>query len=556
MSKIRARFAPSPTGYLHIGSLRTVLFNYLLVKSQGGPSAASASSGQASSGRGSLVLRVEDTDQKREVKGAIEQLVDILDWIGIEFDEGPESVMIGKKSPQPPFTKGGSSKYEPYIQSQRLDIYKKYIDELLKTGKVYRCFCAPERLAEMREEQQKKKLPPRYDRTCRDLSAKESEERMKKGERFVVRQKMPLSGEVIVKDELRGEIKFRAEDLDDHILIKSAAGRGSLTSDITAVLGGKDAAGLETLPPAFSVPTYQFANVVDDHLMEITHVLRGDEWIASAPKNILLYQAFGWEPPKFIHMPLVLDKNGGKLSKRQGDAAVEDFKENGYLPEALINFCALLGWHPKNDDEILNMERLIKEFNIKDMGISPAIFDIDKLDYLNGYYIRQKPLEELTELCVPYLVGAKLVERISNLEFRILNNNKIVSYNYIKKIVGLEQERLKKLSEIGELTEFFFADKLEYPEELLAWKKLTVEQAKENLKKVYELLEKIPEKNWTNDSIEEDIISYLQAKELRVGEYLWPMRVSLTGRKASPGPFDVAEALGKDESLKRIKAWV
>jgi glutamyl-tRNA synthetase len=492
MLKIRARFAPSPTGYLHIGGLRTVLFNYLLAKSR----------------NGKLILRVEDTDQKREVEGAIEQLVDILDWVGIKFDEGPD---IG-------------GKYGPYIQSQRLDIYKKYAEELLKIGGAYRCFCSPERLAEMRKEQQAKKLPPRYDRTCRDLSAKEVEERIKSGEKFVVRQKMPLEGEVVVYDELRGEIKFKAEDLEDHILIKSNG-----------------------------VPTYQFANVIDDHLMEITYVLRGEEWIASFPKNILLYQAFGWEPPRFIHLPLVLDKKGGKLSKRQGDVAVEDFKKNGYLPEALINFCALLGWHPKDDDEILSMERLIKEFNIKDMGISPAIFDIEKLDYLNGYYIRQKPLDELVELCMPYLEEnlKKTREHPATPRFRGASENK--KAGFIKKVISLEQERLKKLSEIGELTEFFFVDKLEYPEDLLAWKKLTVKQAKKNLEKICELLEKIPQDCWTNDSIEESIMSYLKSKELRVGEYLWPMRVALTGRKASPGPFDVAEVLGREESLKRIK---
>jgi len=508
MPKTRVRFAPSPTGYLHIGGLRTALFNYLLAKSKGGI----------------LVLRVEDTDQKREVEGAVERLVEILNWVGIEFDEGPE---IG-------------GEYGPYIQSQRLDIYKKYADELLKTGKAYRCFCSPERLAAMREEQQRKKLPPRYDRTCRDLSAEEAEKRANNGEKFVIRQKMPLTGEIKAYDELRGEIKFRAEDLDDHILIKSNH-RQSGT-------GG--------------IPTYQFANVVDDHLMEITDVLRGEEWIASFPKNILLYQSFGWKPPKFIHLPLVLDKKGGKLSKRQGDVAVEDFKKKGYLPEALINFCALLGWHPKNDDEILSMERLIKEFDIKDMGTSPAIFDTEKLDYLNGYYIRRKPLEELTELCVPYLIGAGFIEKVQsakckaqsdNVKFRNKLNNKIISINFIKKIIGLERERMKKLSEIGELTEFFFCDKLRYSAELLAWKKMTVGQAKENLKKIYELLEKIPEKNWTDDSIEEDIMSYLKVKELRVGEYLWPLRVALTGRKASPGPFEVAEALGKKESLKRIK---
>jgi glutamyl-tRNA synthetase len=501
MSKIRLRFAPSPTGYLHIGSLRTVLFDYLAAKSLGGK----------------LILRIEDTDQKREVEGAVENLIEILNWIGIKFDEGPH---IG-------------GKFGPYIQSQRLPIYKKYADKILALKEAYPCFCTPERLEKMRADQQAKKLPPRYDRTCRDLSEKEIEKKINNGEKFVIRQKMPLEGEIIVHDELRGDIKFRAEELDDHVLIKSNG-----------------------------IPTYQFASVIDDYEMEISHVLRGDEWISSFPKNILLYKSFGWSPPKFIHLPLVLDKKGGKLSKRGNDVAVEDYKEKGYLPEALLNFCALLGWHPKSDNEILSLKELEKEFNIPDLSVSPAIFDVEKLDYFNGYYIRKKSLGELTELCLPYLVDAEILEEMQkskiknqndNLKFKNKLNNKIIDFNFIKKVVTLEQERLKKLSEIGELTELFFVDKLEYPVGLLVWKKMEKIQVKNNLEKIYELLEKIPEENWTNDSIEEDLKSYIEAKNERVGEYLWPMRAALTGREASPSPFDVAEVLGKEECLKRIK---
>ncbi|MEA3464308.1 MAG: glutamate--tRNA ligase [Patescibacteria group bacterium] len=489
---IRARFAPSPTGYLHIGSLRTALFCYLTAKNLGGK----------------LILRIEDTDQKREVKGAVDGLIKILNWVGIKFDEGPYI--------------GGN--YGPYIQSQRIDIYKKYAEELLKTGKAYRCFCAQERLQKMRQDQQARKLPPRYDRACRDLSEVEIEKRIKKHEKFVIRQKIPLKGEVMVHDELRGDIRFMAEDLEDHILIKSNG-----------------------------MPTYQFALVVDDHLMQISHVIRGAEWIPSFPKNILLYQSFGWQPPKFYHIPLTLNKEGGKLSKRQGDVAVEDYRAKGYLPEAIINFCALLGWHPKNDRELFTLKELEKEFKIEDMGASPAIFDIEKLDYFNGYYIRRMDLGKLVELCKPYI--EKHLKKIADQGrfFVKVAADRQGIIEYTKKIIGLEQERLKKLSEIGELTEFFFVDKLEYPAELLIWKKITAEETKKNLEKVYELLEKIPEENWTNDSIEDALISYIQAKKEKVGNYLWPMRAALTGREASPGPFDVAEVLGKEESLKRIK---
>ncbi|MFA4833613.1 MAG: glutamate--tRNA ligase [Patescibacteria group bacterium] len=483
MSKVRVRFAPSPTGFMHIGSLRTVLFNYLIAKKE----------------NGSLILRIEDTDQKREVPGAVNSLIEILDWLGFKFDEGPD---IG-------------GKFGPYIQSQRLEIYKKYAAELLKKGGAYYCFCSPERLEKMRSSQQAEKEPPHYDRACRDLPEKEVKRRLEAGEKAVLRQKMPLAGEVKVKDELRGEIRFKVEDLEDQVLIKSDG-----------------------------VPTYQFASVVDDHLMEISHVLRGEEWIPSFPKNILLYKAFSWTAPKFIHLPLTLNKEGGKLSKRQGDVAVEDYRAKGYLPETLLNFSVLLGWSPymenvsgESQSEILSLEEMIKKFEIKDMRTSAAVFDLEKLDYFNGYYIRQKSLDELAELCRPYLLkqwGEK-------------------GEKYVKNVIKLEQERLKKLSDISEATEFFFADRLKYEPKLLIWKKLSAKEVKKNLEEVYEQLEKIPGKNWTNDSIEDALMSYIKAKEAKVGDYLWPMRAALTGRQASPSPFDVAEVLGKVESLKRIK---
>jgi len=324
MSKIRTRFAPSPTGFLHIGSLRTVLFAYLIAKSNDGD----------------LVLRIEDTDQTRKVEGAKKSLTSILDWIGIKFDEGY----------------GIGGEFGPYIQTERLDIYKKYSDKLINNGKAYRCFCSPERLKKMREDQQERKEPPRYDQTCRDLSEAEINKKLNNKDPFVIRQKMPKGAEVIVHDELRGGIKFKCDELDDHVLIK-----------------------------ANGIPTYQFAVVVDDHIMKISHVLRGEEWIPSFPKNILLYKAFGWTPPKFIHMPLTLNKGGGKLSKRQSDVAVEDYRKKGYLPEALINFSALMGWHPKGDNEIFSLDELVCEFKIKDMGISASVFDIEKLDYFLSF---------------------------------------------------------------------------------------------------------------------------------------------------------------------------
>lgn len=474
-NKIRLRFAPSPTGFLHIGNLRTALFGYLLAKSQSGK----------------FILRIEDTDQKREVPGAVESLVKILKWIGVEFDEG--------------HTIGG--KFGPYIQMERLDIYKKLSDQLLEEGKAYRCFCSEERLTEMRNDQEANKQAPRYDRLCAGLSREESDRRAQAGEKFVIRQKMPLEGEIKVHDELRGDIIFKAADLDDHVLIKSNG-----------------------------VPTYQFANIVDDHLMEISHVTRGDEWIASFPKNILLYQAFGWTPPKFIHLPLILNKTGGKLSKRQGDVFVEQYRDKGYLPEAIVNFCVLLGWHPKNDQEIWSLEDLKKNFSLSGLGASPAVFDTDKLDYFNGYYLRQKSVSELTELCQPYFQAANLTA---------------ANHEQLESFVALAQDRLKKLSDITEHTAFLFALP-QYDENLLCWKSLTLETVLTNLREIKTELEKFSAAEWNKDNLEKTILSWIKDNEKKNGDYLWPLRVSLSGLKNSPGPFEIAAALGREESLRRI----
>ncbi|MDI3496509.1 MAG: glutamyl-tRNA synthetase [Patescibacteria group bacterium] len=475
-SGVRLRFAPSPTGFLHIGNLRSALFGYFIAKSLGGK----------------FILRLEDTDQKREVAGALEKLLAIFSWLDIDFAEGPH--------------KGGD--YGPYIQTERLEIYHKYAKELVVNGGAYRCFCTSKRLEEMRAEQQAKKLPPRYDRCCRDLSTAEIEKKIKNGEEFVIRQKMPLSGEVIVSDELRGEIKFSAKDLDDHVLIKSNG-----------------------------VPTYQFASVIDDHLMAITHVTRGDEWLPSFPKNILLYQAFGWQAPKFVHLPLILNKTGGKLSKRQGDVYVEDYKQKGYLSEAIINFCILLGWHPKNDQEILSRQEIIANFKLEEIGVSPAIFDEEKLDYLNGYYIRKKTKTELMDLLRPYFIAEKIK----------------IDDKQLEKITVLAQERIKKLADIIDFSAFIF--KLpDYDGELLAWKKLSKEEAQTNLQLLLKLIEKIPDKQWEIKELETLIFAFITENNGKNGDFLWPLRVALSGLKNSPGPFEIAWALGKEETINRIKS--
>lgn len=474
-NNIRLRFAPSPTGFLHIGNLRSALFGYLLSKSLGGD----------------FLLRIEDTDQKREVEGAVESLIKIMDWVGIRFDEGPHL----------------PGKFGPYIQTQRLDIYKEHSERLLAEDKAYRCFCTEERLAEMREKQQAEKLPPRYDRICRSLSAEESDAKAKSGEHYVIRQKMPLEGEVKVYDELRGEITFKNSDLDDHVLIKSNG-----------------------------IPTYHFASVVDDHLMQISHVTRGDEWLPSFPKNILLYQAFGWTPPKFVHLPLILNKGGGKLSKRQGDVFVEDYKQKGYLPEAIINFCALLGWHPKTDQEIFTLAELIREFSLDGMGISPAVFDLDKLNYYNGHYIREKTDEELAALCRPYLEENGIRTEDADLN----------------KVMNVSRDRLKTLADITLLASYFFQEP-QYDESLLIWKDLGLEKAKDNIRELQAVLESIKEDNWTKEHLEEEVFMYLKTNEKKNGDYLWPWRVCLSGEKNSPSPFEIAWVLGRQKTLQRMK---
>lgn len=489
--KIRLRFAPSPTGFLHIGNLRSAMFGYLLAKSW----------------KGKFILRIEDTDQKREVPGATDKLLSILSWVGIKFDEGP----------------GLGGEFEPYIQTQRLDIYRKLANDLIASGHAYRCFCSEERLTEMRNKQQENKQAPRYDRLCRQLSTEEIEEKIKAGYKYVIRQKMPLEGEVKVYDELRGEIVFQAADLDDQVLLKSDG-----------------------------VPTYQLANIVDDHLMEISHVSRGEEWLPSFPKNVLLYQAFNWPLPKFIHLPLILNKGGGKLSKRQGDVFVEDYKNKGYLPEAIVNFCALLGWHGKDDQELYTLKELEKKFNIEGMGASPAIFDIDKLNYLNGYYLRKKTLSELTEICLPHLLESEILEASGRNKYKVINDGRLIDKDDLKKIVALAQERMLCTSDIVELSRPIFQEP-NYSSELLRWKDLDLQQIKENLIEISQELENTTDKDWEKEDLEKIIISYLKDNNKKNGDYLWPLRVALSGLKNSPGPFELAAALGKDLTLRRIK---
>lgn len=491
-SKIRVRFAPSPTGFVHVGSLRTALFNFLYARHTGG----------------TMILRVEDTDQNRLVEGAVENLLTVMHKVGIDFDEGP-------------YLENGELKqrgeFGSYIQSERKaeGIYKKYTDQLISEKKAYYCFCTEQRLDELRKEQTALKKPPMYDRHCRNLSeeeiAKQQAEFQAAGKNPVVRFAMPDDGQTVIHDLIYGDITYEHKLLDDQVILKSDG-----------------------------FPTYHLAVVVDDHFMQITHVIRGDEWIPSTPKHILLYKAFGWEPTQYGHLPLVLNPDKTKLSKRQGDVAVEDFLTKGYLPEALVNFVAFLGWNPKTDQEIFSMKELAEQFDLPKVNNAPSVFDQNKLDWMNAQYLRAKSADELVDLLIPHW-------KISGVEIEKFNRD------YLKSIVGLEQERLKKLSEIGERTAYFFS-RPEYDSSILTWKKSTPEDAKIKLQGLHDLLTNV--EDFSKENLEVVIQTYIDNNGGDKGSVLWPLRAALTGAEKSPGPFEVASTLavglGKEEVLERI----
>jgi glutamyl-tRNA synthetase len=477
--KVKTRFAPSPTGYMHVGNFRTALYSYLIAKKH----------------KGSFVFRLEDTDKAREVKGSLESIYRSLKWAGLVHDEGPDI--------------GGPN--EPYKQSDRLVIYKSHINDLIDKGHAYHCFCSPGRLDSMRKEQQARGEMVKYDRHCCNLESSEIEKKIEAGESYVIRQKINSSGTTKFTDLVRGEIEIENITLDDSILIKSDG-----------------------------FPAYNFANVVDDHLMEITHIIRGEEFIPSTPKYIQLYNAFGWEVPAHAHLSLILNKNKSKLSKRDGSVTLEDYVKQGYLPETIINFVALLGWNPGDDREIFSLEELVNEFDFDKVNKSGAVFDTEKLDWMNGHYIRAKKIDELTELCLPYFDSA-ITDKFDK--------------EFIESVVGLEQERLKKLSDIGDKTKYFF-ETPKVDQKMIVWKKSDEATTKERIKFLIDYLSEVPNENWTRNSLEKSLIEKIKQEGLNNGEVLWPMRVALSGQEKSPSPFEIAEVLGKEETLNRLKSSI
>ncbi len=490
---IKTRFAPSPTGYVHVGSLRAALFPYLFVKQQGGK----------------FVLRIEDTDQERLVEGAIENLLRTLEWAGMTPDEGPyiENNVIVQRG-----------EVGPYIQSERLEVYQKYVKLLLDTGAAYYAFDTSEELEEMRTNQEVMKQSPRYDREKMKnqftLSPEETKRRVEAKEPFVIRLKVPEDTEVVFQDVIRGEVRVKSSEIDDQVLMKSDG-----------------------------FPTYHLAVVVDDHTMGITHVIRGEDWLPSTPKHVLLYQAFGWDMPVHAHMPLLVNHEKQKLSKRKGDVSVESFREKGYLPEAFINFLAFLGWNPGDDREIFSMDELIAAFNLEKVQRAAAVFNIEKLNWYNKEYIKKMDIVELTERALPFFINAGLVTEHKNTP-------------WLQKVVALEKERMTVLSELPESVGFIFAETLEYDPTILIWKKDTREGSKEKLTMLCEFLKGIDESNWTLETLSETIKTWITEKGFGVGDVLWPMRVSLSGRQNSPGPFEIADCLGKEKTIHRIEGAI
>ena len=476
MSEVRVRYAPSPTGFLHIGGLRTALYNYLFARHHDGK----------------LILRVEDTDRSRFVEGAVEDFSRMLEWAGIVVDEGP--------------TQGGN--YGPYYQSQRLNLYEQYADQLLKEGKAYRCFCSSERLDQMRKFQEKSKLPPKYDRLCLRLSQAEVDENLSKKMPYTIRLRVPDDTTVKFHDLIRGEVEFSTFNVDDQVLVKSDG-----------------------------FPTYHLANVVDDHHMLITHVIRGEEWVSSTPKHVLLYQYFGWELPLFAHLPLLLNSDRSKMSKRQGDVEARAYPPKGYLKEALVNFIALLGWNPGDEREIFTMEELIREFSLERIHKAGAVFSVEKLNWINTQHIRRKTNDEIYDLLKPELANAGLNS---------------FSKEYVLSAIGLMKERINFISELISFSGYFFEDPKSF--DATGIRKRFNQQTKSHLQELLNRLSTIDE--FSVPRIEAVYRDYADEASIKASELIHPTRLAVSGVTLGPGLFELMEILGQKTVLRRMQAVI
>ncbi len=474
MKQVRTRFAPSPTGYLHIGGLRTALYAWLYARKSGGV----------------FILRIEDTDLGREVEGAKEVIYSTLKQTGLNYDEGPDA--------------GGD--FGPYIQSERKEIYKEYAEKLIDLGAAYRCFCSKERLAQERAKAEARGGTYTYDKHCLRLSAKEIQRKLEAGEPYVIRQNIPREGDTTYKDAVFGEITVPNADLDDNVLLK-----------------------------ADGMPTYNLANVIDDHLMAITHVIRGTEYLSSTPKYNHLYRAFGWDIPQYIHLPVVMKDKQRKLSKRHGDASFEDFINKGYLKEALINYIALLGWSPGTEQEIFTLDELVKVFNIEGLSKSPAIFDVEKLTWMNAQYIRALPKADFIERAYPYFKQCG----VENFDLEL--------------IADLIQPRLETLTEIpGKLS--FLNEKPVFSDELYFNKKMKTdkEQALPMLKEARAVLQN--QQDYSLEPLKEALMKLVERLGVKNGQLFWPLRIAISGTEVTPGgAVEIACLLGKEETLRRLE---
>lgn len=474
MKKVRTRFAPSPTGYMHIGNLRTALFEYLIAKHEGGD----------------FILRIEDTDQGRLVEGATDIIYDTLRTVGLKHDEGPDV--------------GGD--HGPYVQSERLPMYKAYAEQLVELGGAHYCFCSEEEIERQRKEADSLGISFKYDDPCKHISLEEAKARVAAGEHYVIRQTINNVGETYFDDEVYGRIEFDTDVLDESVLIKSDG-----------------------------FPTYNFANIIDDHQMEITHVVRGNEYLSSTPKYNLIYEAYGWDIPTYVHVPPVMKDEHHKLSKRNGDASFQDLVAKGYLPEAILNYIALLGWSPETEQEIYTLDELIKVFNISRISKSPAIFDIDKLTWMNGVYLRNMDLDQYYDLVKPYLEEA------------------IHSEVDLRSVAKILQPRVDTLAQIKESVDFI--DELpEYDCAMYIHKKMktTLEISLRSLNAAREALAALDD--WSEEETIHDLLLSLPKQlEMKNGQVLWPVRTAITGKQFTPGgAIEIAHILGKEETLKRI----
>lgn len=484
---VRVRFAPSPTGYVHLGSLRTALYDYMFAKKQGG----------------SYVLRIEDTDQTRLVEDALDNLIQAFDWADIMHDEGPfiENGQLVQKGD-----------YGPYVQSERLDTYRPYVDQLLESGHAYYCFCSKERLDEVREANKAKGIISGYDGHCRDIPYEEAKKRAEAGESYVVRLKMPEDRELVFEDLVRGTVKMNTSDSDDQVLLK-----------------------------ADGFPTYHMAVVVDDHLMGITHMIRGEEWLPSTPKQILLYEALGWEMPKIAHLSNILNTEKKKLSKRHDSVAVEDFKQKGYLPEALINFLALVGWSPEGEEEIMTLEEMTEKFSFDRVSKSGGVFDIQKLNWMNNQYIKKTDDDRLTKLAMPYLVEAG-----------IINEDGVDGhFDWVKSIVALVKEKLEYMAQITDYVPSFIGSDVT----------IESDSAMEMIKldHVVTLIDALTEKFQGAEAFEAaDVKALFKAVQKETGikgkNLFMCSRIAITGEEHGSDLMGTIAILGKDNVIKRMQS--